>query len=336
MGKPTGPIQYVGPDTYILLDEQGRPQPVPGMTYEDFLAAWKKLNQPTDPERRPRFIIENTEVEGATQEERAKLRFQATVHLLVDGPVDVPLGLVGAILQGEPRFGGAERNTQGVSDHPTSKLKSEYLDYDPQNGGFVARMSGKANDRQLVTFDLIVPLTRDGAETTLPLNFPRAVSSSLTVNLDTPAIDAHANTGVVTSNKATTAGVTRIEVAGPSDQFRLTWRPATKDPMSVASVLNAVGAIHIAIDGRGVRSDARLTVRSFGGTFGQFRLRLPRGAKLIPDAAASNVQDPKYHISEEAPAAAASSNQDAGQIVLVQLNEKQQGPVVVDLSTEQS
>ena len=42
------PIQYVGPDTYILLDAQGRPQPVPGMTYEDFLAAWKKLNNPAN------------------------------------------------------------------------------------------------------------------------------------------------------------------------------------------------------------------------------------------------------------------------------------------------
>src|SRR5690242_12904037 len=44
---PTGSqVQYVGPDTYILLDSQGRPQPMPGMTYEDFLTAWKKLNRP--------------------------------------------------------------------------------------------------------------------------------------------------------------------------------------------------------------------------------------------------------------------------------------------------
>ena len=34
-------VQYVGPDTYILRDAQGRLQSMPGMTYEDFLAAWK-------------------------------------------------------------------------------------------------------------------------------------------------------------------------------------------------------------------------------------------------------------------------------------------------------
>src|SRR5688572_1079196 len=28
----TGRVQYVGPDTYILLDAEGRPQAMPGMT----------------------------------------------------------------------------------------------------------------------------------------------------------------------------------------------------------------------------------------------------------------------------------------------------------------
>src|SRR4051812_19826442 len=56
--QPSGLFQYVGPDTFILLDSQGRPQPVPGMTYEDFVAAWKKLNQPTKQDSQPRYTIE--------------------------------------------------------------------------------------------------------------------------------------------------------------------------------------------------------------------------------------------------------------------------------------
>ena len=42
---PAERVQYVGPETYILRDAQGRPQAMPGMTYEDFLAAWKRLQQ---------------------------------------------------------------------------------------------------------------------------------------------------------------------------------------------------------------------------------------------------------------------------------------------------
>src|SRR5205823_4370955 len=101
----------------------------------------------------------------------------------------------------------------------------------------------------------------------------------------------------------------------------------------VASVLNAVGAIHVTIDGRGVRSDARLTIRSFGGTVDQFRVRLPRGAKLIRDPALADKQDPKYRISEEAPTSAAAQAADKNaQIILIELKEKSQGPVVVELS----
>ena len=97
-------IQYVGPDTYILLDSAGKPQPMPGMTYEDFLAAWKKLNQPKNTESQPGFTIERIDFDGQTRDQRAELQFTATIRLLSDGPADIPLGLVGAILQGEPRI----------------------------------------------------------------------------------------------------------------------------------------------------------------------------------------------------------------------------------------
>ena len=47
-----GGIEYVGPDTYLLLDAEGRPQPVLGMSYEEFVAAWKKLQARRGRQRR--------------------------------------------------------------------------------------------------------------------------------------------------------------------------------------------------------------------------------------------------------------------------------------------
>src|SRR6185436_9941144 len=153
--RPKGRIQYVGPDTYILLDAEGRPQPVPGMTYEDFLAAWKKLNQTGTPDSKPRFTIESIKFNGQSHDQRAELKFEATIRLLTDSPVDVPLGLVGAILQGEARFGKLDDSGKKTADDDTSRnkaSKSEYLDFNPQQGGFVARMAGKTGERQTVSF----------------------------------------------------------------------------------------------------------------------------------------------------------------------------------------
>src|SRR5205085_11032574 len=162
-------------------------------------------------------------------------------------------------------------------------------------------------------------------------------SASLSLLVDSPSTEARTSSGTVVSKKSESNGGTRLEVAGPAGQFRLTWQNANRDAASIASVLNAVGAIRVAIDGRGVRSDARLTVSSFGGGFDQFRVRLPRDAKLIPNAGAVGSQDSKYRVVEEPKASA--TRQDAANtspMVLVEWKEKQHGPVVVDLSTEQS
>ena len=336
---PKGPIEYVGPDTYILLDAQGRPQPVPGMTYEDFLAAWKKLNQSTTPDSKPRFTIESIKSSGQTHGQRAELKLDFTIHLLADGPIEVPLGLVGAILQGEPRFTSPDAARAPAADEKAAKSDkqaSRYVDFDPQRGGFVARTEGAAGERQEISLNLIVPLLRGGAETTLPLNLPRSTSSSLKLTVDTPFTEARATSGAITAQKSTDDGGTAIEVAGPSGQFRLAWQVANSDRSSITSVLNAIGAIHVTVDGRGVRSDAKLSVRSFGGAFDQFRVRLPRGAKLVRDPAAAGSVASNYRITEEpTPASSAKGGAAVGDVVLVELKEKQQGPVEIELSTEQ-
>jgi hypothetical protein len=336
--QSNGPIQYLGPDTYILLDAQGRPQPMPGMTYEDFLAAWKKMNEAASPESQPRFSIESIKIAGEARGERAELKFDITVHALATGAIDVPLGLVGAVLDGEPSFGKPTTQTQQVAADTPQKTKpdDEYLDFDPQRGGFVAHLTGTTGGRRTISFQMIAPLVHDGAETSLAVNFPRATSSSLSLNVDRAVSEARASSGILTSKKSEADHTTHIDVVGPSGQFRLSWQSASNESTPFSTVLNAVGAIHVTIDGRGVRTDAHLSVRSYGSAFDRFRIRLPRGAKLIRDPAAAGNQDQKYRISEETPAAGQQKNpENATQIVLVQLKEKQQGPIVVDLSTEQ-
>ena len=100
----------------------------------------------------------------------------------------------------------------------------------------------------------------------------------------------------------------------------------------LSTVLSATGAIAIAIDGHSIRSDAHLTVRSYGGTFDRFRVRLPFGAQLIQDRTRSPARPYPIigSVADGRSAAAAESR-----LVTVELAEKQLGPVEIDLSTEQ-
>lgn len=339
---PTSPsgdkVQYVGPDTYILLDSAGRPQAMPGMTYEDFLAAWKQLNQSQNTENQPAFTVESIDFDGMTFAQRAELQLVARIRLLADGPAVVPLGLVGAILEGQPRIEheAPAAETSDAKNSAATPNAGEHITYDPDRGGFLVRLVGRAGEVRTLTCNLVVPLLHDGAETSLPINCPRAVSSHLKLKIDSATSEVRSNVGTVLSQLAADGGGTNVRVAGPAGLFRLTWQAASKDSPAITSVLNALGAIRVTVDGRGIRSDARLTVRSYGGTFDQFRVRLPAGTQLIqarPDATAR--QDAKYRIRVEPDAAKPATDKGPRrQVVVVELPEKQQGPVVVDLSTE--
>src|SRR5215831_12422652 len=70
---PDGPVQYVGPDTYILLDAEGHPQPMLGMRYEDFVSAWKESQHLQSTATEPRFVIEKIDFTGQVRGDRAEL-----------------------------------------------------------------------------------------------------------------------------------------------------------------------------------------------------------------------------------------------------------------------
>jgi hypothetical protein len=332
-----GRIQYVGPDTFILLDEQGRPQPVPGMTYEDFMAAWKQSQRAANGVPGPRYSIDSIAISGTANETHARLKFTAEVSLLIDEPLEVPLGLPDAILVGTPLVG--KRNSEQAhegdgADRSTNGDPSEYVYFHPKRGGFVVHLVGRAGDRRTISLNLIVALVRDGTETTLPLECVRALSSSLELLTNKPAANTSINRGTIVANENAANGGSVIKAAGAMGSIRLTWQSGNPAAGEVATVLGAEGAIHVSIDGRSARTDARLTVQSFGGGFDRFRVQLPSGAQLVRDVAtADEPQQVAYRVTLEPPPKEGEA--DAGQIVLVQLAEKQQRPAVVELTTEQ-
>jgi hypothetical protein len=337
-------IQYVGPDTYLLLDAEGRPQPVPGMTYEDFLEAWKRNQLVARAGGARRYMIEKVAMVGHARENFAELDFTVTVHLLSEGEIDVPLGLVGALLSGEPKFALLDNDHREVNERsseptlPRTEAIDGYLAHDTDEGGFVARLSGRKGERHQVSLKLIVPLLRDGGETTFQLSCPKAVASELTLKTNGPAAQfAVMNGTLVEQQPVAGQDSTRVRIAGPQGPFRLTWQSGEEGSSEFTTVLSAAGEIHISIDGRSVRSDAALTVQSFGRGFDRFRVRLPAGAQLIPGRGAeTSGASVKYRVVMDPVGSNAPPNGDQGDraVVMVQFEEEQQAPVTIQLSTE--
>ncbi|MEX2168106.1 MAG: hypothetical protein WD851_02260 [Pirellulales bacterium] len=319
--RTNGPLAPVGPDTFILLDTNGRPQPVLGMTYEDFIEAWKKLRQLDEESREPTYILESLHAEGRVEGETAVLNVRFEIELKAEGLVELPLGFKDAIL----------------SDLKDSDPAVQ-LSYDETRGGYIAwvRSTGKT---AVVHLPLLVPLKRDGNKHLLQMNVPRALVNQL--QLDAPArIAAPAVTEGAVVQLADRGNLgSRLTVTGLVGDIALSWSTPGSEAPTLETVLSVAGQITTSVDGRSARSEARLRVESFGGQFQQFRLRLPPGAQLVLEGATEAPESqPGYKLRpEDTSSPPADDNGEAQrQIWVVETAEPTSGPVDVRLVTEQA
>jgi hypothetical protein len=327
LALPTGelPVRHVGPDTFILLDKDGNPQPFLGFPYEVFMRAWQKSElQQGDTIRKPRFIIEALEINGSALGSYAKLQVTVRVTLLTEQRIAVPLSMAGAIVRPESL---AKQTRAGMQ-----------ISSNERQGGLVAWIQGQPGDQREVTLQVIVPLEIVGSETILRFNCPRAVASEIAIEI-ADSVVAEATTGqAIVSKQKLDNGNTLLKALGFGNEFELRWRGTEAEPRELASVLQAGGVIHIHVDSRSVRTSAKLVVESFGGKFDRFQVRLPPGAALV-GALEQEVLDTvtAYAVIpiDAAPSPTGAPHGEAAQ-VLVKLKEPQKGPVTVTLETEQS
>lgn len=319
-------IEYVGPDTYILLDKEGRPQPVLGMSYEEFVAAWKRMHQAEIPSGSARFAIEKLQANGTVQNDQVAMNVNVTVRVETADAIQIPLGLSDTIMVEEPRI----EWQSGAARHEGSE--KSFVTYDDKAGGYVAWIASGAK-QVYISLQLLRPLVHEGNETRVLLNFPRAAVSRLALDVPERIAVATASEGVVKIIPKHAVGSSRIEVVGPRGDFRLSWSKGEDDRPELGSVVSATGAIGITIDGHSVRSNAALTVRSFGGGFNKLRVRLPPGAQLIDESGrhAADKAAP-YRVVVESNNAGISPD---GSLATIEFIEKQTGPVEISLSTEQ-
>lgn len=311
----SGKLEDVGPDTYILLDSQGNPKPVFNMSWEDFYAAWQQQQAVAESaaDSSTQYTLETCEVVGTLESNYATVTATFTIKLHTGEPTDVPLGFSGAILRKLP-------------NSPTN-LSGRFLTRNPEQGGYVASLLGEPGDTKTVQLELWTPVRREGDRATLRLLTPRANTNTvLLVSKDTLR-SVTASEGALLNTQTLLAGNSRIEAEHGGGELSLRWQDARRPSGQFDSVLTAKGKIFATLDGSSVRTQARLTVQSFGRPFKQFIVRLPRGAEPIP------VEWPEEVESIEP----IGSAQESGEIeeLQVTLKTEQLDPVTLTLETKQ-
>jgi len=310
---PERPPEEVLPPLYYLPDQDGKLQAVPGFRFEDFIELYKLRSALAQPDRKPRYTMERLAISGTVAGEQADLTIQCTLRAQGDQPVRVPLWLNQGILR----------------DRVGHEGPGQFLvTYEEQRDGYVCWLEGASGEHQhQLTARMLMPLGTAGVGRRLRLLVPRATASELKLKVPVAEAVARVSEGAaLLAPRAVGRDATELTVVGLAGEVEVAWWAAEAKPTEPPAELEAIGAVLARIDGRQVASEATLTVRSYGGSFDRFRVRLPRGAELVPGSSLG------YTVARPDVQHGAG---DAARTVEVQLAKKTAGPVEVQLSARQ-
>ncbi|MEX2112145.1 MAG: hypothetical protein WD845_03115 [Pirellulales bacterium] len=176
-----------------------------------------------------------------------------------------------------------------------------------------------------VTLRLVTPVEQIGSESRLRLNVARAPVARLEVRVPLKRAVAKVSDGsTLVAMKPAAEDATQLTAIGLTGEFELAWQAADTPVARLPTVLEATGAITLRIDGRSINSEAKLTVRSSGGEFDGFQVRLPPGAELIPTAPGALT------------VVATDTDDERGTICEVKLARKTSDPVNLRLETQRA
>jgi hypothetical protein len=306
-------IEESEPSLFYLKSKEGKLVPVPNFTFEDFERLYKMEKQLAKAEQPPSYVLSQLTIAGSAKPDAAELTATATIQSRKDGWVRVPLRFDRAVLR-EPA------DYRGPGEHN--------LVFEGDGEGYVCWLNGTSGQQHELTLKMLAPVSSSGEETRMKLVLARATFSTLTLQVPLPGAIGRVSSGATLETKSPAGAASTELFAGlPGGEFEIAWRPAAVKASETPVVLDATGEITAKIDNRGVGSEAVLSVRSLGGAFERFRVRLPMGAKLTSGNSA------RYTVKEIEVSDAAASQR---RLVEVELANKTTGPVELRLGARRS
>lgn len=275
-------VEAVEPEIMYVPDKKGDQIPLLNLTLEE-IHELMALKDGTFTAKRPGFRLKELTATATAGTGQAKLAAELTMELTIDGSdpewVRVPLRLGNIVLVERAEF-------EGEGEH--------LLEFDADSREYVAWLRGATGQPRKLRLTAWAPLEQEAGETRLRLNMPRATYSNL--RLSAPLANAAGRVisgGILAESKASD-GKTEFRATGLTGDFVLGWQPATERRAEASTILSVDGQVVASIDSRGIRTTATLRANAFGRDFSSFRVRLPRGATLVP------TEQPNYAITEVA------------------------------------
>ncbi|MDA7951244.1 MAG: hypothetical protein MPJ24_07115 [Pirellulaceae bacterium] len=196
------------------------------------------------------------------------LRAHFEIALNRTGWVKVPLGLQQGFLQDYQYKGDGT-----VRLHQRNNVDGHHCEL----------LGNEKSDHQL-DLHFVVPLTRLGNETFLPLALPKASVSSIELTIPQTDLDVHFSKNDFLTNVQPDEQTTVVRAFGAhGDDFQISWRPQALQASRQKDLLQVVGQIHCHLEGYNrIYTQANLQVRNLTGTLKSFTIRLPAHMQLIP------------------------------------------------------
>lgn len=312
----------VGPPLYLLKDKQGQLQAVPGFKFEDFIELYRLKNRLAGTEERPRYVISHAMLTGSTRGTVVAMSALLTIELNDTNWVRIPLGFANSIVEGDPKLEGDGEVLLEFADPSSADRGVAPASLTIEHTGYVLWLRAEAKGTLKVTIPLVTTVATVGGETQLRIDAPRASVAQLVVEVPIAGALARVSDAATLLEPQVAPNKTTFSVLGASGPVELAWRSPGSAVAVTPAVLEASGMIWARIDGRSVGYEAKISVRSFGGQFDTFRVRLPPGAQLTGNSQ-PGVSVVPLPIDEK--------EKTAGPIVEVRLDKKASGPVEVRL-----
>jgi len=289
-----------------LRDKDGNLIAMPGFSWEDFKKYYDLKHQIEQREQRPRHSLQRLTASGTAGETHAELTIRVGILVRQDGWVRVPLYFDRALLREPAKYEGTGEG---------------FVDLAEGGAGHVGWIRGKAGEQHQLTLEMSVPLDKIGNETRLKMVVPRATTSQLSLKVPLAGAEGEVSQGATLQTTFDAAvGETEFAVLWQGGDLQLSWREPGGPLAEKPTVLTAEGTILARIDKFSADMEATLVVRGSGAPFDRCHVRLPPGAKLLPEELA----DPTVTVTPD------ETEKDLVEVVRVK---KEAEPITVRLTT---
>lgn len=306
-----GAIKPSAPDIYLLPDRYGKLRKVLGFRYEDFFRAWEQ-SKGADAPSPPPYVLKRWEVTGNADEKLSELEIRFLITVQSKGWIDIPVQLSEFIVQ-----------EIDIKD----KAVGECVIFDRQHGGYLIWLSDKSKTQREIVLRGIAQVKSASGNSFMELRLPRASTSRFSVQFPKNASKFEAPDGLGIATRVRAQDKPEVRVTGQANPFRLSWTNLEQPEAKEAALVEVEENTTIRVQRRRATYDAALKINSFGDELQQFRVRLPRRAKLI-----TGDRQSEFEISP----VASPRSEDQQQEVDVRILNTESGPWSVKLKAERS